>query len=118
MEVPDPIKVRSQILHEKKTETDVYLTKESSITGSITTIEKKIHKHGTVIIHSLGAANYKALKIALMVQKAHPGIIKSQITTDTVGTNDFYVPVHPTQQREVKHREMNAVTIVLSRESP
>lgn len=111
----EPIVIRSKIIHDTKKETDIYMTKNSMITSLIPTIEKRLHKFGFVDLHSLGAANYKALKLALLVVKAHPDELRTSIKTDTVETNDFIVPTTPDQQRETKHRELNSVHIHIYR---
>ncbi|KAK8891018.1 hypothetical protein M9Y10_028221 [Tritrichomonas musculus] len=115
IEEQEPLIIRSKIVHDSKKETDIYMTKNSIITSLISTIEKRIHKFGFVDVHSLGAANYKALKLALLIVKAHPNELDTTVKTDTVETNDFVVPTTPDQQREVKHRELNSVHIHIFR---
>lgn len=110
-----PLIVRSKITHDSKKETDIYMTKNSMFTSLIPTIEKRIHKFGFVDLHSLGAANYKALKLALLIVKAHPDELKTSVKTETIETNDFVVPLTPDQQRETKHRELNSVHVHIYR---
>ena len=109
------ILVRSQIFHQPKKETDFYITKNSIFSSLLPSIEKKIHKFNFVDIHSLGAANYKALKLALAVVKSHPNELDTEIKTETVGTNDFVLPVNESQTQETKHREINCVHIHIYR---
>lgn len=103
--------IRSQVIHDKKTETDIYMTKNSIITSLIPKIQKIIHKHHFVDLHSLGAANYKALKLALLIKKAYPKELETDIKTETVGTNDFFIPTTPDESQTIKHRDLNAVHI-------
>ncbi|KAH0790411.1 ribonuclease P protein subunit p20-like [Histomonas meleagridis] len=112
LQAPSSIRIRGQVTHEAKKETDVYFTKDISLNSIIPIIEKKIHKFGFVNLHSLGAANYKALKVGVMIQKAHPEI-KADVTTSTVETTDFIIPITPGQERQSNNRSMNAVSIYL-----
>ena len=112
LEAPTSLRVRGQVTHEAKKETDIYFTKNISINSIIPIIEKKIHKFGFVNLHSLGAANYKALKVGVMIQKTHPEI-KADVTTGTIETTDFIIPLDSSQERQSNNRSMNSVLICL-----
>lgn len=115
MSVPDHIVVRGQITHAKESATDVYVTKDSSISAVISVLEKKIHSHGTATLHAVGAANYKALKISVMLLNAHPGILDTNVTTDTIQTHDFHMPTVAGKETEIKERMVNSVAITIFR---
>ena len=109
-----PLEIKLQITHPKKTETDIYITKDMVIPPLITTITKKLHKHKKVTLHSTGAANYKALKIAAMLQEQQKGAVLSNVSTNTIKTASFIIPTKAGENREKKEKNINGVTIELS----
>lgn len=116
LEAPTKITIRSQVLHPPKKETDVYITKSTSISSMVPNIEKKIFKYGFVDLHSLGAANYKCLKIGMLVKKSHPNEIVAKVSTDTTETTNFTIPIgKDSQEKEANHMLINSVTVHISK---
>ena len=115
MTLPSHVVVKGQIAHDKGNENDVYVTKASSIAGVVAILERKLRTFGSVNVHAIGAANYKALKICVAICKAHPGILKTEIETGTVETRDFLIPTTAQAQREIKERNVNSVKITITK---
>ena len=84
------------------------------ISSLISTITKRLQKHREVILHSTGAANYKALKVAAIIQEQSKGTIVSQIYTNTIHTTSFQLPTNAGEQREKREKNINGVTIQLA----
>ena len=109
-----PIEVRLQITHPKKTETDFYITRDIVVLPFIERITKVLSKHKKITLHSTGAANYKALKIAAMLQKKQNGAVLSEVSTSTIEVSSYVIPVKEGEERTKKDKNINGVTIVLS----
>ena len=50
-----------------------------------------------------------------MMSIAHPGVLETKVSTDTIQTHDFHMPTIAGKDPEVKDRMVNSVTIVISR---
>lgn len=113
---PSHVVVRGQIRHDDGDEGDLYVTKDMSIAAAVAVAERKIRDRGSVILRATGAANYKALKIAVNLTKAHPGILKTAVQTSTIETKDFLMPVSFKAEHQIKERNLNAVAITVSKQ--
>jgi hypothetical protein len=113
-------RVRGQLEPKLGADTDVYVTKKSSVDGVITAISKTIRKHGCVTLHATGAANYKALKIVAALQKACSGSLTTNISARTLDSTDFYLPTVSEENEETKTGHVNGIGIKITRtaESP
>ena len=109
-----PLEVRLKIPHERKTETDIYITKDMSIPSLIAIISKKLRVHKKIILHATGAANYKALKIAALIQEKHNGSVIASVSTNTIKTTSFLMPLKAGEQKERVEKNINGVQIELS----
>ena len=109
-----PLEIRLKIPHERKTETDIYITKDMVVPPLIAIISKKLRIHRKIILHSTGAANYKALKIAALVQEKHGGSVVASVSTNTIKTTSFILPTKAGEQKERKEKNINGVQIELS----
>ena len=112
---PSHVVVRGQLQHDEPDKTDLYVTKDSSIAGAVAAAERKIRDSGAVVLRATGAANYKALKVAVMLTKAHPGVLKTSVETSTIETRDFLVPTSNKSEQEVRERNLNAVAVTVSK---
>lgn len=115
MEVPHHVKVRGPLPHDQDSPTDLYVTKAAAVSSVLSNLERGIRKNGFVVLHATGAANYKALKISVALMKSHPGLLKSEVTTRTLETTDFYLPAVAEAEPESKCRQVNCVDIRLSK---
>jgi hypothetical protein len=76
-----------------------------------------VRKFGSARLHATGAANYRALQLAVAFGKAHPQLIRFEVATETTETTDFYLPTTSDSKREAKKRQLNSVAITISRVS-
>lgn len=106
--------IKLAIEHPKRTETDVYITKDMALMPAVEEITKKLRKHNQITLHAAGAANYKALKIATIIQSSQKGLVIPTVSTSTISTTDYLMPTKSGEVQTAKKRNMNAVTIVLS----
>ena len=107
-----PTVTRGVIPTPKKSPTDFYMTKGKPYASIISEVNHALNAYGNATIHSLGAANYHALKVALMIKKQRETPVKTEITTGTVSTHDFA----GTDISKTKDRQLNSVTITIKKE--
>ena len=109
------IEVRLKIPHERKTETDIYITKDMEMSSTLSIISKRLKTNPKIKLHSTGAANYKALKLAAIIQEKNKDTVIAQVSTRTVQTASFIIPTKADAQREKKEKFINGVEIELIR---
>jgi hypothetical protein len=78
-------------------------------------LERTIRKFGFARLRATGAANYRAIQLAVAITNAHQGLLKLEVSTGTTETTDFYVPTAPDAKREARTRRLNSVDITVSR---
>jgi hypothetical protein len=74
-----------------------------------------IRKFRFATLRATVAANYRALKLAVALDKAHPHLLKFEVDTQTIERTDFYLPTVADSQRKAKMRQLNSVIIRISR---
>ena len=111
----EPIKIKGQITHPKAQPNEVYITAKMPFFLLLNEVRQKTQLYENVLLHSSGAANYNAMKVAVQVQKMFPQNIKIDVQTRTINTHDFIIPSTPDQKREIKSRNFNAVDITLTK---
>lgn len=115
--IDDYIKIKANIIRHDRKKNEVYITKDIPLSPTLLKIKQILKSHETVKLYSVGAANYKALKIALIIKKNVQNLT-SEISSSTYSTTDFYIPKFSNlEKREVK-RNMNSLIIILSKYSP
>jgi hypothetical protein len=115
MSAPAQLRIRGAVPRSQKTDTDLYVTKDSSAASVFAAVERALRTFDHVTLHATGAANYRALKLAVALNKAHPGLLTQTVSTRTIETTDFYLPVTADAQREARPRLLNGVDIRIDR---
>ena len=109
-----PLEVRLKIPHERKTDSDIYITKDMKISALLLAISKKLQQQQKITLHATGAANYKALKLAALVQDHQKDSIIARVSTRTIKTTSFTLPSKAGETRERKEKNINGIDIELS----
>jgi hypothetical protein len=115
MTVPSQFRIRGPILHPERSDTEIYITKNSAMSSVFPDAEQALRKYGSVTLHATGAAIYRALKFAVALDKAHPHLLTLTVSTRTIETTDYLLPLASGAQREARARCLNAVDILISR---
>ena len=111
----EPLKIKGQITHPKAQPNEIYITRKIPFFCLLNEVRQKTLLFQTVILHSSGAANYIAMKVAVQIQKMFPQNITIDVQTRTINTHDFLIPTTSDQKREIKSRDLNAVDIILNK---
>jgi hypothetical protein len=109
------IRIRGQLKPIIGAETDICVTKKSVTAEVIKLISRAVREHGFATVHATGAANYKALKIVVALQKACSGSLNISLSTKTLAANDFYLPTTSEETEIIKARRLNGVDIRITR---
>ncbi|KAG8039823.1 hypothetical protein G9C98_000552 [Cotesia typhae] len=84
---------------------DIYVSNKSSIQALIKKCEKLFDSGETeLIIHGLGAAQYRAYELALQLQSIHQGTLGLDVRTGTVKLTDDLEPLTDEGDYKLNHR--------------
>lgn len=106
------ISTKSAIRKCSTSKTDFYVTRHQSKTATVLSIINCINKYGQATLHAVGAANYHALKLAVMVQKQRTLPSTFTVSTETISTHDFKRSIGSSDIK-ASERNINAVHILI-----
>jgi hypothetical protein len=117
MSASGSLRVRGSLPHGKKSDTDIYITKDSVASSVLSVAVRLLRDHGHVDLHATGATNYRALRLAVSITKSYPQLT-ADVVTRTIEATDFYVPLTAGGCRESRKRMLNAVDVRISHMQP
>jgi hypothetical protein len=117
MTQPTQLRIRGPLPPSQHSNTDLFITKDCSSTSVFRSAERSLRHFHSVTFRSTGAANYRALKLAIALSKSHPKQLTFSVTTHTIETTDFYLPLTSSSSssvRDSRNRHLNGISILIS----
>ena len=112
MENPSPL--RLQLPRPIRSDTDIYITRHMVLGPLSQTIARKIQRYKSVTLHSTGAANYHALKLAILLQSLYPEHLSTTVSTSTIPVRSYLINPNSTTPTPQTEKNINSVTILLT----
>ncbi|XP_025075041.1 ribonuclease P protein subunit p20-like isoform X1 [Pogonomyrmex barbatus] len=110
---------KKEVFKLKKSDKDIYVNNKTPLKGFLYKCEKLFDRGASeLVIHGLGAAVYRAARLALQLKEIHHGTLDLDIRTSTIALVDELESLSDDVDNKINNRQNSAIHIRVIRRVP